>query len=187
MIPLKVNHLSDEETIRYYLSDQPAHCFETLYERYVNKVYKRCLSMTKDPLKAEDFTHDIFLKVFDKLTAFQERSTFSTWLYSIAFNYCADQLRIDKRLTLEPIEDGIKHDTPDLKENQVHEETIQLVSRIMGTLSTNDQLLLQFKYEQGMSIAQIAQTVSLKESTVKMRLKRSRDKIHRLYSRIEAD
>lgn len=186
MIPLKVNHLSDEDTIRHYYPNQPAQCFETLYKRYVSKVYKRCLSMTKDPLKAEDFTHDIFLKVFDKLNAFQERSSFSTWLYSIAYNYCADQLRIDKRLAVEPIEDGTKHDTPELKEGHLHEETLQLVHRIMETLSTNDQLLLQFKYEQGMSIAQIAQTTSLKESTVKMRLKRSRDKIQRVYSQIQA-
>ena len=182
-----MNHLSDEEAIRRYLPNQPAQCFETLYNRYVNKVYKRCLSMTKDPLKAEDFTHDIFLKVFDKLSAFQERSSFSTWLYSIAYNYCADQLRIDKRLNLEPIEEGIKHDTPEAKETHLHEETLQLVNRIMETLSANDQLLLQFKYEKGMSIAQIAEIIHLKESTVKMRLKRSRDKIHRMYSQIHGD
>lgn len=187
MTPLKVKHLSDEDTIRHYFPHQPAHCFETLYKRYVGKVYQRCLLMTKDPLKAEDFTHDIFLKVFDKLNAFQERSSFSTWLYAIAYNYCADQIRIDKRLTTEPMEDDLKHDTPELKEGHLHEETLQLVSRIMETLSTNDQLLLQFKYEQNMSIAQIAQTTSLKESTVKMRLKRSRDKIHRVYSQIQAD
>eukprot|EP01031_Cornospumella_fuschlensis_P015460 gene15460-18893_t len=73
--------LTDEEMIRNYLTSQPNQCFETLYNRYVNKVYRRCLSMTKDSEKAEDFTQDIFLKVFSKLDAFQERSTFSTWLY----------------------------------------------------------------------------------------------------------
>ena len=99
--------LSDEDMIRRYLPDQPTHCFETLYNRYVNKVYRRCLSMTKDPLQAEDYTHDIFLKVFNKLDAFQERSTFSTWLYSIAYNYCADQLRLGKRLSMMSINEDI--------------------------------------------------------------------------------
>ncbi|WP_317046713.1 RNA polymerase sigma factor [Spirosoma pollinicola] len=75
--------LTDEEMIRQFRTDQSSHCFEALYNRYVKKVYRRCLSMTKDPLKAEDFTHDIFLKVFNKLDAFQQRSSFSTWLYTI--------------------------------------------------------------------------------------------------------
>ena len=65
--------ISDEDMIRQYRTSQPNHCFEILYKRYVNKVYRRCLSMTKDPLKAEDFTHDIFLKVFNRLEAFQEQ------------------------------------------------------------------------------------------------------------------
>ena len=79
-------YLTDEETIRHYLPDQPDQCFDALYKRYVGKVYKRCLSMTKDSEQAQDFTQDIFLKVFSKLEAFQQRSTFSTWLYSIAYN-----------------------------------------------------------------------------------------------------
>ena len=54
--------LSDEETIRNLLPNQPNQCFETLYNRYVNKVYQRCLYMTKDSEKAQDFTHDIFMK-----------------------------------------------------------------------------------------------------------------------------
>jgi len=173
--------LTDEEMIRQYLPSQPNQCFETLYNRYVSKVYRRCLSMTKDSLQAEDFTHDIFLKVFDKLNAFQERSTFSTWLYSIAYNYCSDQIRIAKRLSFTSIEEGIKHDLPDSKDAQVHEETLQLMKRVTETLSPKEQSLLRLKYEDGLSIDEIAKAYDVKASTVKMRLKRSRDKIHQLY------
>ena len=172
--------LSDEEMIRHYLPHKPDQCFETLYNRYVGKVYRRCLSMTKDSEQAHDFTHDIFLKVFDKLTAFQERSSFSTWLYSIAYNYCSDQLRIAKRLNFSSIEEGVKHEPVDSHDAQLHEETIQLVKRAMETLSSKEQDLLRLKYEDGLSIDTIAQTYDLNTSTVKMRLKRSRDKIHQL-------
>jgi RNA polymerase sigma factor (sigma-70 family) len=176
--------LSDEEMIRQYLPSQPAHCFEALYNRYVNKVYRRCLSMTKDPLKAEDFTHDIFLKVFHKLDAFQERSSFSTWLYSIAFNYCSDQIRLSRRLSVTGIDETFKHDIPETKDEHLHEETLYLVNRAMESLSENEQVLLKLKYEDGMSIAAIGEFCDLKESTVKMRLKRSRDKIYKLYEKM---
>lgn len=176
---MKSLSLTDEETIRQYLPDQPDQCFETLYNRYVNKVYRRCLSMTKDAEKAEDFTHDIFLKVFAKLDAFQERSSFSTWLYSIAYNYCSDQLRIAKRFNYASIEEGLSQSAPDFEAAQLHEETLEVVRQAMATLSTKEQTLLRLKYEDNMSVDEIAQLYNLKSSAVKMRLKRSREKIQR--------
>lgn len=180
MTSSKITSVTDEEMIRRYFADDPEQCFGTLYKRYVSKVYRRCLSMVKDPLKAEDFTHDIFLKVFNKLDAFQERSNFSTWLYSIAFNYCADQIRLAKRVPTIRMEDGVDYSIADTADEQLYEETIQLINKAMAKLSDSEKMLLHFKYEDGMSIAKIAGISSLKESTVKMRLKRSREKIHRL-------
>ena len=177
---------TDEEMIRVYLPSQPNHCFETLYNRYVNKVYRRCLSMTQDSAKAEDFTHDIFLRVFDKLGAFQERARFSTWLYSISYNYCLDQLRVAKRLDTVAIEDGLMYDLPESDETALHEETIQLVNRAVETLSPEETKLLRLKYEDGLSIEIIAQQYNIKTSAVKMRLKRSRDKIYDLYQKQHA-
>jgi RNA polymerase sigma factor (sigma-70 family) len=170
--------------IRQYLSSQPSHCFETLYNRYVNKVYRRCLSMTKDPLKAEDFTHDIFLKVFNRLDAFQERSSFSTWLYAISYNYCSDQIRLAKRASFITTEEEINQNVAEPEETQLHEETLHLINRVLAQLSSEERTLLQLKYEDELSINEIAERYSLNISTVKMRLKRSRDKIQRLYSQL---
>lgn len=175
--------LTDETLIRLYLPDQPNHCFETLYTRYVNKVYRRCLSLTQDSAKAEDFTHDIFLKVFSKLDAFQERARFSTWLYSIAYNYCLDQIRISRRLNTVTIDDSDEFDISEPEDAQLHEETLGMVKRAVETLSNDETTMLRLKYEEGMSINEIAELYSLKASAVKMRLKRSRDKIHQLYER----
>ncbi|WP_460961923.1 RNA polymerase sigma factor [Spirosoma litoris] len=174
--------LTDEEMIRQCLTTQPNQCFETLYNRYVGKVYQRCLSMTKDSEKAEDFTHDIFLKVFDKLDGFQQRSSFSTWLYSIAYNYCADQLRIAKRLNTTGLNDDVDC-IDESHEALLHEETLLMVKQAMGTLSVEERSLLRLKYEDGMSIDEIAELYGLKSSAVKMRLKRSREKVQRLYAR----
>jgi RNA polymerase sigma-70 factor (ECF subfamily) len=175
--------LTDEEMIRQFLPNQPNQCFEALYNRYVNKVYRRCLSMTRDTEKAQDFTHDIFLRVFNKLDAFQERSSFSTWLYSIAYNYCSDQLRLAKRLPFDSLDDTTPYDIPESTAGQLHEETLQLVNQAIATLPKADQTLLRMKYEEGLTIEQIAQVYQINISAVKMRLKRSRDKVHRLYAR----
>ena len=176
--------MTDEEIIYQVLPSQPNQGFESLYNRYVSKVYGRCLSMTKDSEIAQDFTQDIFLKVFNKLEDFQQRSSFSTWLYSISYNYCADQLRLNKRLPTTSIDTILQLDIPDWQESHLHEETLHLVKRAMEMLSTQERALLRLKYEDGLSIEEIAHLYGLKSSAVKMRLKRSREKIQRLHNQL---
>lgn len=172
--------LTDEEMIRRYLPTNTNQCFETLYNRYVNKVYRRCLSMTNDTGKAEDFTQDIFLKVFDKLDGFQQRSSFSTWLYSISYNYCADQLRLAKRYPLTTLDESHEQNDYHALESQLYEDTLQIMQQAMGTLSGSERTILRLKYEDGLSIEEIARLYGLKVSAVKMRLKRSREKLQGL-------
>ncbi|WP_405515725.1 RNA polymerase sigma factor [Spirosoma sp. KNUC1025] len=179
---MEKSNLTDEEMIRQYLTEQPNQCFEALYKRYVARVYHRCLFMTKDAQTAQDFTHDIFMKAFSKLDHFQQRSSFATWLTSIAHNYCSDQLRLAKRLHTTSLEDGM--DLSESRESGLGEEQLDRVHRAMSGLSASEQLLLRQKYEQGLSIEELAGLYQIKVSAIKMRLKRSRDRVEQLYRQL---
>jgi len=180
----KYTSLTDEEVIQQVLPNQPNQCFESLYSRYVSKVYQRCLSITDDSEKAHDFTHDIFLKVFDKLANFQQRSSFSTWLYSISYNYCLDQLRLGKKMPLTPFDNTCSEYIAESQEAHLQEETFQLMRQAMEMLSIQERALLTLKYEHGLSIEEIARLYSIGDSAVKMRLKRSREKLKGLYDQL---
>lgn len=173
--------LNDEELIRQHLPTDPTACFETLYNRYVGKVYRRCLSLTKDVEKAEDFTHDIFIRTFSRLDRFQERSTFSTWLYSISFNYCMDQIRLSNRLATTPLEDQLENQYMETNDYESSEESTKHLNAAMSKITPQEATILQMKYQQEMDVRQIAQKLNLNESAVKMRLKRSRDKVRQFY------
>lgn len=175
--------LTDEQVIAHYLPNQPAECFGALYSRYVNKVYKRCLVMTKDAEKAQDYTQDIFLKVYTKLDSFEQKASFSTWLYSISRNYCTDQLRVAKRFPTTSLDDTQTWHSTDTLDDQRHEESLQFMQQAMGSLSASERNLLRLKYEKGLSIEEIAQSENLNASAVKMRIKRSRDKVKTLCAR----
>lgn len=174
--------LSDEEVIQQYFAIRPNYCFEILYNRYMQKVYRRCLSMTKDADLASDFAHDIFIRMFGRLDRFQGRSSFSTWLYAIAYNYCLDQLRLAKRIPTtrmdELTEYGMFHHTDDSAENL--EPTLQQLGRAMKTISAQDADILRLKYQDGLDVRQIGHQLNLNDSAVKMRLKRSRDRVKRI-------
>ena len=62
--------------------------FEQLYTEHSQAVYYLALRFLGDPQKAEDATHDVFLKAFRKMGQFRGESSWRTWLYRIAINHC---------------------------------------------------------------------------------------------------
>ena len=172
--------LRDEELINQFLTTSPNECFETLYSRYVNKVYKRCLSLTKDSDQAHDFTQDIFLRAFSRLDRFEQRSAFSTWLYSISYNYCMDQLQIAKRKQTVSLADNNDYGISESDDSVRYESRMQHLAKILDSMPPEEVQLLRLKYEDGVDIDTIARQYNISHSAVKMRLKRSRDKIRLL-------
>jgi RNA polymerase sigma-70 factor (ECF subfamily) len=62
--------------------------FSEIYETHVRAVYYLVLRWLGDPSKAEDATHDVFLKAFRSLEDFRQESGVRTWLFRIAINHC---------------------------------------------------------------------------------------------------
>ncbi|GAB3752197.1 RNA polymerase sigma factor [Spirosoma pomorum] len=175
---MKKRVLPDEQLVTLYQETSNEGCFEELYARYVGKVYQQCLAITKDSEAAQDYTQDIFIKVFSKLGTFQQRSKFSTWLYSISRFYCYDRLQIDKRLPTQSLDDELPERFADLDQDDSKEEKLSNLERLLAGIPTQEVELLRLKYEQNMSIKELAQLYHLTESNVKMRLKRTRDKLY---------
>ncbi|MCX6214187.1 RNA polymerase sigma factor [Spirosoma sp.] len=178
-----MEHISDEELVRLYITTQRNIYFERLYERYSNKVYRKCLSFTKDPVRAEDLTHDVFLKLVVKLSSFREQAKFSTWLYSITYNYCTDQLRahnLRKEVYIDDSWDRLEGNMDDGL-GEIAEMEAQQLEKALHQLPPDEQTMLLMKYQDDISIREIANFMGLTESAVKMRLKRSRDKLRKYY------
>ncbi|GAB3776922.1 RNA polymerase sigma factor [Spirosoma horti] len=172
--------LSDEEMIRQHLNANFTGCFENLYNRYAGKVYNQCFSITKDAAQAQDFTHDIFIRLFARLDQFHGRSSFSTWLYSLAYNYCLDQIKRSKRLTTTCLNDDIDYYCTSTEEAEKVDHSLYQLAQVMNSISPQEAIVLRLKYQDGLPLSQIGLQLNLKESAVKMRLKRSRTKVKQL-------
>lgn len=167
----------------------PDHCctytlesFEMLYSNYASKIHQKCLMMINDDEAAKDFTQDIFLKVFMKLDTFKNRASFSTWLYAIAHNYCLDQIRLSKRINKESLSDNLIGELPDYDHQAAGAAQLHALELLLNELPTQEVSMLRLKHEQGLSIKAISEQYQLSESAVKMRLKRTRDKLQVLCS-----
>lgn len=173
--------VADEELVRLYVETQRNVYFEELYDRYVDKVYRKCLSFVKNDAQAEDFTHDIFLRVVLKIGSFKEHAKFSTWLYSITYNYCMDQVRQVKRQAEVALDENfdLADDGYDL---ELVEMQTQGLKKALQKIDPDERAILLMKYQDDFSIKEISETLKITESAVKMRLMRTKEKLKKIYT-----
>lgn len=67
--------------------------FEALYRQTIGHVHAVCVRLTGDPAWAEELCQEAYVRAWQKLGAFAERSTFSTWLHRLAVNLALDARR----------------------------------------------------------------------------------------------
>jgi RNA polymerase sigma-70 factor (ECF subfamily) len=181
--------LSDNEIIREYLRTHKQEFFSILYRKYADKVYRKCYTLLKDQGLAEDAMQDIFVKIMMNLASFNEKSQFSTWIYSITYNYCIDYIRKhkkEKKLFVDDIERA-----PDLVDDVPDEFLLSMeVKRlkvILDRLPVDDNAILLMKYQDDMSIKEIAELLGKTESAVKMKIKRAKEKAQEIYHNLFKD
>lgn len=182
--------MSDLEVIHKYLDLQASICFNLLYDRYAPKIFAKCITILKDPVKSQDATQEIFIKVFTNLTKFNEKSKFSTWVYSITYNYCIDYIRKNKKIQnifSEDIENAPDVEDDEISDKELLEIKISTLKKVLETLDPGDQIILLMKYQDGLSIKEIADTIDKSESAVKMKIKRAKEKAKKIKDSLQND
>lgn len=175
--------LTDSEIIRSYLSSRDQRYFQTLYRRYSTKIYSRCISLLKDEGLAQDAMQEIYLKIFLNLSKFGERAKFSTWVYSITYNYCIDIIRKKKKQTA--IFSDEMERAPDLAEDipdyALLEMEIGRLKVVLDEIPVGDKAVLLMKYQDDLQIRDIAEALDKTESAIKMKIKRAKEKALKVY------
>lgn len=87
----------NEEQLIQGLIERNEHAFRHLVDLYKDKVYNTCLSFTHNREDAEEAAQDVFISVYHSITAFQRKSSLSTWIYRITVNKSLEHIRKRKR------------------------------------------------------------------------------------------
>ncbi len=176
--------LTDSDIIRRYLESQDQAWFSQLYWRYASKVFGKCISILRDEPMARDAVQEIFIKVLLNLSKFSEQSSFSTWLYSITYNFCIDLIRKRKKDALIFTEDmgrvgdGKDAEIPDAKLLEMKTTHLQAV---LEKLPPGDRAILLMKYQDDLSIRDMAAALDKTESAIKMQIMRAKAKANSVY------
>lgn len=176
----KIHAMSDEELIEGFQESHSNDLFSELYIRYYEKVKLYCLKSLGNLSMAEDVSQEVMLKVFERLTNLRNPQLWVAWLFSIARNQVLNQHKRGSRWHLENEEIAYKIADPvEDKESIVEKESkLQALPKL---LENPEVRILRMKYIEGKSIEQLCDQMHMKESAVKMKLLRARQKVVKIY------
>jgi RNA polymerase sigma-70 factor (ECF subfamily) len=180
--------LSDEDIIHLFRKNPNHKAFAELVRRHQNTIIKQCKKQIKDPDVTQDISQEVWIRVLTKAHQFRAESSFSNWLKTIVHNRCIDHINKNKQALHQEISQKIV-DTleEEIDTEQIPQPTTEILKELLEKISGEEKLILLLKYEQRWSIKAIQQALNLEESTVKQRLKRSRDKLQKLLDQYSKD
>lgn len=160
---------------------------DRLFETNRGRVYALCLRRLKDPVWAEEMTQETLLVAYQRLPEFEQRSRFSTWIFSIANHLCLRALQKKREYLSEDgvLDPGVAsfdvfRSMRIAERNQLLEEAVQVV------LDPTEQEAVRLRYIQFYSQDEITALLELDGTGARGLLQRCRRKLSReLVRRLE--
>lgn len=152
-----------------------------LYVIYFDKVFQRCLSITRNEADAYDCANDALLISFEKIDSFKENSSYSTWLYAIASNYSISYYKKASKDINPHIYYDETYSAPKDFDVVPNENMTTSLVQLLDVIPSSDKELLIEKYSNRKSIEELQQQFGLGSSAIKMRLSRAKKKVNELY------
>jgi RNA polymerase sigma factor (sigma-70 family) len=159
---------SDEELVNACIQGD-RDCFRLLYRRHHQRV-RQILYQLCDPPTIDDLVQEVFLRAWKGLPKFRRDAQFSTWLYRIAWNVCADrrQAIARDRTRLQTIKDRSNeyHEDPDVMQLYYREA----IGNGLAHLSEDRRSVLVLHDLQEIPQKEVAEILGIPVGTVKSRL-----------------
>ena len=164
---------STDEGLMQLIANGKSNAFDELYLRYGKRMYNYFLRMLRqDTEKAMDFTQDLFLKIIEKPKAFDPSRKFKTWIYTVASNMCKNEYRRHQNHNTHL---GIEEQQFNYDANYIFDEIDQAIfnealSKAIDGIGGLHQECFVLRYQEDLSVREIAEVLDCPEGTVKSRL-----------------
>src|SRR5262245_41706586 len=161
--------------------------FAALYAEHSRAIYYLALRFLGDPQKAEDATHDVFLKAFRKADQFRGDASWRTWLYRIAINHCRNlQQTWHERHIMAASDDAVWDTAPSPTDSPLRVlETKELglrIQRALDGLPAEYRLLLLLVADEQLSYDEVAALTEQSADAVRGKLHRARKAFATLFA-----
>jgi RNA polymerase sigma-70 factor (ECF subfamily) len=168
--------------------------FRVLVERHSQNVFRLAYRLTGNRHDTEEVVQEAFLRAYQKLSQFESRSNFGTWVYRIAANYAIDRMRQRKKedarreMPMVNVHDNTEHDplttvadsapTPERLTQSI--ELRKQMEQALDTLTHAERTAFVMRHWEGCGIEEIAAVLKSNSSAAKNTVFRAVQKLRHL-------
>lgn len=156
---------------------------EALLERHQAQIYRFGMKMCRDPEDAQDVLQDTLLSMARGVRDFRGASSISTWLYTIARNFCIKRRRRgelapreERSLDTEMIAEGRQLIDPGQSPDEAlaGKEVERALQQAIRSLEPMYREVLLLRDAEGLTAPEVAEVLGVSVQAVKSRLHRAR-------------
>ena len=166
----------DIELVKFSVDGDTA-AYAHLVKRHYMTVYRASYKWCGIREDAEDITHEVFIKLAQKLKTFRKKSSFKTWLHRITINTAKDFHRKHAiKHTYETafaLEQSQGNPTPQIDE---HLDAVRLYKALNG-LPEKQKSAILLVFADGLNHREAAQVLNCSETTVSWRIFQARKRL----------
>ena len=163
--------MDESDLIRKAASGDEA-AFGSLVTEHAAAILAVARARTRDAALAEEIAQDTFVRLFRHLSTFRGDSSLRTWLVRITLNLCTDAQRRDPR-RFEDAMNSTQHPASpedDVEQQRIREQDALMVRGAIARLPEPLRLVVNLRYEAGLSYAEIGSLLGVPIGTVGSRL-----------------
>ncbi len=160
--------------------------FSALVAAYQEKMIHVAYSFLGNWEDARDAAQEAFVKAYQGLHSFGQKSRFSTWLYRIVVNQCKDELR-KKRIrategeNTDPLESEAA--ATDVRQEVINRELEVEIHRSLDELPFQQRSVFVLRYFEGLKLEEIGESLNVSTGAVKAHLWQAHQKMRQILSR----
>jgi RNA polymerase sigma-70 factor (ECF subfamily) len=149
--------------------------FRRFADGHLDAAYRLARAILRDPVEAQDATHDAFLQAWRKWSTLRDQARFEQWFDRILVNSCRDRLRHTARWQATDISAEVAMATGD-PFGQAHDR--DLLGAALATLSVDHRVVVALRYYRDLPIDEIATRLGVPAGTVQSRLHYALERLH---------
>lgn len=147
--------------------------FETLLQEYYDTMFRMAFKWSGNRADAEDVTQNACIKLARSLGSFRFESAFTSWLYRLVINTAIDWQKANRKHVPLP-ESGFIGVAPENAERDMQNK--EALAAVLA-LPEKEKTALLLVFSEGMTHAEAAAVMDVKESTVSWYIHEARKKL----------
>jgi len=160
--------------------------FRLLVQRYQKPVIRMIANLINDRHICEDIAQEVFLAAYRKLPSFDPaRSSFSTWLFTIAKNKSITAMKKRRISTVSNPPDN--PDFSDPADSLIRDELFIELDKALKSLSPGHRRALVLAEFENLPYEQIAQIEGVRIGTIKSRINRAKHRLRSVLDGMDGD